>query len=175
MAVVVVATDVEEPRLERRGVDRRVHEVELAVADVRVLAAVRRPDRHGAERVQELVGGLTWALVKGRGNYVSIRRALLAAESQASLFPEDRSSEIGSLLEWIRVTEDGSLSDLPFVPSEETWDEVRRDADVCLRGRCPQPAAKRPGDRGDRVSPLFYRRGIITQAGRGRNYPAAGR
>jgi ATP-dependent DNA helicase DinG len=87
--------------------------------------------------LRELVGELTWALVKGRGNYVSIRRALLAAESHASLFEEDRSSELRSLLEWMRVTEDGSLSDLPFVPSEETWEEVRSDPDVCLRGRCP--------------------------------------
>ena len=87
--------------------------------------------------VEKLVGDVRWALVKGRGNYVSIRRALLAAESQGTLFEEDRSSEIASLLEWMRVTEDGSLSDLPFSPSEETWEEVRSDADICLRSRCP--------------------------------------
>lgn len=87
--------------------------------------------------VRELVGDVRWALVKGRGNYVSIRRALLAAETQTSVFEEDRSSELRALLEWIRVTEDGSISDLPFVPSEETWEEVRSDPDVCLRGRCP--------------------------------------
>ncbi len=88
--------------------------------------------------VRALLGeDVRWALVKGRGNYVSIRRALLAAESQAALFEDDRSGEMASLLEWIRATEDGSLSDLPFTPGEDTWEEVRSDPDICLRARCP--------------------------------------
>jgi ATP-dependent DNA helicase DinG len=86
--------------------------------------------------VQSLLGEVTWALVKGRGNYISIRRALLAAEGQASLFEEDRSGELRSLLEWIETTEDGSRSDLPFSPAPETWEEVRSDPDMCLRARC---------------------------------------
>jgi ATP-dependent DNA helicase DinG len=87
--------------------------------------------------VQELVGEVDWALVKGRGNYISIRRALLASESQTSLFEDDRSSEIKALLEWVETTEDGSLSDLSFTPADETWEEVRSDPDICLRARCP--------------------------------------
>jgi ATP-dependent DNA helicase DinG len=78
-----------------------------------------------------------WALVKGRGNYVSIRRAHLAAQGQASLFEDDRSEEIAGLLEWLESTEDGSLTDLPFSPSEDTWEEVRSDPDMCLRAKCP--------------------------------------
>jgi ATP-dependent DNA helicase DinG len=67
--------------------------------------------------VRELLGEeLDWALVKGRGNYVSIRRALLAAESQTSLFEDDRSSEVAALLAWLDTTDDGSLSDLTFSP-----------------------------------------------------------
>lgn len=87
--------------------------------------------------VQQLVGEVEWALVKGRGNYISIRRALLAQESQASLFEEDRSGELRELREWIGTTEDGSLSDLTFSPSSDTWEEVRSDPDICLRARCP--------------------------------------
>jgi ATP-dependent DNA helicase DinG len=87
--------------------------------------------------VRELVGDVRWALVKGRGNYVSIRRALLAAESQLSVFDDDRSDEMRALLEWIETTEDGSLSDLPFSPADDTWEEVRSDPDICLRARCP--------------------------------------
>ncbi|NNF11788.1 MAG: helicase [Gemmatimonadetes bacterium] len=87
--------------------------------------------------VQQLVGEVEWALVKGRGNYISIRRALLAQESQASLFEEDRSGELRELREWIGTTEDGSLSDLTFSPSPDTWEEVRSDPDICLRARCP--------------------------------------
>ncbi len=87
--------------------------------------------------VQSLVGDVSWALVKGRGNYISIRRALLAADGQSSLFEDDRSSELKALLSWIDTTEDGSRSDLEFTPSDEVWDEVRSDPDMCLRARCP--------------------------------------
>ncbi|MDZ7779415.1 MAG: helicase C-terminal domain-containing protein [Gemmatimonadota bacterium] len=87
--------------------------------------------------VEKLVGDVSWALVKGRGNYVSIRRALLAADGQESLFEDDRSSEMKALLEWMETSDDGSLSDLDFVPSDDVWEEVRSDPDMCLRARCP--------------------------------------
>ena len=86
--------------------------------------------------VQSLTGDIRWALVKGRGNYVSIRRALLAADTQTSLWNDDRSAEVKALLEWMGTTDDGSLSDLPFTPEPETWEEVRSDPDICLRSRC---------------------------------------
>jgi ATP-dependent DNA helicase DinG len=87
--------------------------------------------------VRDLLGDVRWTLVKGRGNYVSIRRAQLAVQGQRSLFEDDRSEELASLLEWIESTEDGSLSDLPFSPSDDTWEEVRSDPDMCLRAKCP--------------------------------------
>ena len=90
----------------------------------------------------EIVSGvlgerLKWALVKGRGNYISIRRAHLAAESAPSLFPDDRSEELAALVEWAETTEDGSLGDLSFTPSREVWEEVRSETDACLRAKCP--------------------------------------
>ena len=78
-----------------------------------------------------------WALVKGRGNYVSIRRALLAGESAATLFPSDRSDEIAAVLEWLQHTDDGSRTDLGFTPAADVWEEVRSDTDACMRARCP--------------------------------------
>ncbi len=87
--------------------------------------------------VQSLLGDVRWALVKGRGNYISIRRARLAAESQGTLFEGDRTEEIRAILEWVNTTEDGSLSDLGFRPADDLWDEVRSDPDMCLRARCP--------------------------------------
>ncbi|TVR58871.1 MAG: helicase [Gemmatimonadales bacterium] len=80
---------------------------------------------------------LSWSLVKGRGNYVSIRRLLLAAESSPTLFETDRSAELEALVEWSRNTRDGSLSDLPVMPSSPVWEEVRSDSDICLKARCP--------------------------------------
>lgn len=78
-----------------------------------------------------------WALMKGRANYVSIRRAHIAADSAPDLFPDDRSAELEALLEWIDRTEDGSRGDLPFVPSHDVWDEVKSETDACLRAKCP--------------------------------------
>ncbi len=88
--------------------------------------------------VRRLLGDdVDWALVKGRGNYISIRRARLASETAPLLFEDDRADELDALLDWIDGTEDGSLADLTFVPSDDIWDEVRSDPDICLRTRCP--------------------------------------
>jgi ATP-dependent DNA helicase DinG len=88
--------------------------------------------------VRSLLGeGVEWELVKGRGNYVSIRRAQLAALDAPSLFPDGRAEELAAIVEWTRSTKDGSLADLSFAPSDEVWGEVRSDPDVCLRSRCP--------------------------------------
>lgn len=78
-----------------------------------------------------------YSLVKGRNNYISIRRALLAAETAPSLLPDDRQRELTTIVDWLKVTSDGTLSDLPFRPSPEVWDEVASESDVCLRARCP--------------------------------------
>ncbi len=94
--------------------------------------------RKDLEIVSGILGEeLRWALVKGRANYISIRRARLAAETAPDLFPDDRSAELENLLEWIDRTEDGSRSDLPFAPSEDVWEEVRSETDACLRAKCP--------------------------------------
>jgi ATP-dependent DNA helicase DinG len=78
-----------------------------------------------------------FALVKGRRNYVSIRRARLAYESAATLFDATGNREITALREWLAATHDGSLQDLSFTPSAEVWEEVASDSDVCMRARCP--------------------------------------
>jgi ATP-dependent DNA helicase DinG len=78
-----------------------------------------------------------FALVKGRSNYVSIRRALLAQANAATLLEPEKQAELRGILDWINTTQDGSLSDLPFRPSGEIWDEVQSETDVCLRAKCP--------------------------------------
>ena len=95
-------------------------------------------DQKDLPLVRRLLGEeVDWELVKGRGNYISIRRAQLAAESAPLLFPDDRGDELDQLIGWIGQTEDGSHADLTFVPTEDVWDEVKSDADICLRARCP--------------------------------------
>jgi ATP-dependent DNA helicase DinG len=78
-----------------------------------------------------------FALVKGRGNYISIRRAKLAMDTGLALLDGPEARQLAALDEWLGTTRDGSLQDLPFEPSSEVWDEVQSDPDACLRARCP--------------------------------------
>jgi ATP-dependent DNA helicase DinG len=78
-----------------------------------------------------------YALVKGRRNYISIRRARLALDTGLSLLDGAQARELEALEQWLDATEEGSLQDLPFEPSAEVWDEVESDSDVCIRARCP--------------------------------------
>ncbi len=78
-----------------------------------------------------------FTLVKGRNNYISIRRARLAAEQAPTLLDTEKHAELASLVDWISTTQDGSLSDLSFRPSGEVWDEVASESDLCLRTKCP--------------------------------------
>jgi ATP-dependent DNA helicase DinG len=77
-------------------------------------------------------------LVKGRGNYVSLRRLQQAIERSGSLF--DGEGERAELLEiggWAKHTADGTLSDLPALPSDHVWDEVKSDSGNCMGRACP--------------------------------------
>ncbi len=77
-------------------------------------------------------------LVKGRHNYMSLRRLRLAASRASSLFHrEEAFDELRSLTEWSRETSDGSLADLDYQPLSDVWDEVESDSVNCLGRQCP--------------------------------------
>jgi ATP-dependent DNA helicase DinG len=77
-------------------------------------------------------------LVKGRGNYVSLRRLELASERRLSLFAGDEEfSELDRLVAWSKETKDGSLADLPRRPAPQVWDEIASESGNCLGRRCP--------------------------------------
>lgn len=76
-------------------------------------------------------------LVKGRGNYLCWRK-LRRALSEASLFDDDGAkSQLAKLAEWAESTEDGSRSELPFVPDRDIWSSVCSEADTCRLSACP--------------------------------------
>ena len=75
------------------------------------------------------------ALVKGRGNYVCLRK-LESAEAEPSLFPDEASAELTAIIEWSHATQDGCRSDLSFAPHANTWEEICCEADQCSRSRC---------------------------------------
>lgn len=77
-------------------------------------------------------------LVKGRGNYLSLRRMNNAAERQVSLFSADEDiTDLRRVIAWSKKTGDGSLADLETRPRGSVWDEVASDSGNCLGRNCP--------------------------------------
>lgn len=77
-------------------------------------------------------------LVKGRSNYVSLRRLKGAVERSHALFAQpEEMDHLKQLVEWSRHTADGSLSDLDFKPVSSVWDEARSEHGNCLGRSCP--------------------------------------
>nr|WP_231131259.1 helicase C-terminal domain-containing protein [Crateriforma conspicua] len=77
-------------------------------------------------------------LVKGRRNYLSMRRMERAIAKSVSLFETDRQyDQLRRIKAWSKETGDGSLSSLPQKPDAVVWDEVASDTGNCLRRSCP--------------------------------------
>ncbi|MGP1346352.1 MAG: ATP-dependent DNA helicase, partial [Phycisphaerales bacterium] len=77
-------------------------------------------------------------LVKGRGNYLSIRRLQLASKRADRLFadPAGRRS-LHVIQEWAYETSDGTLSTLPALERAGVWDHARSDSGNCMGRKCP--------------------------------------
>jgi len=76
-------------------------------------------------------------LVKGRHNYVCLRRVHFTRGEVAQPEFESFRSELHSLVEWALATADGSLADLAVRPSDEAWDLIKAEGENCLRALCP--------------------------------------
>jgi ATP-dependent DNA helicase DinG len=77
-------------------------------------------------------------LVKGRQNYLGLRRLKLASQRQAAIFSEPRLLKVLHAIEdWAYQTEDGSLTDFSDQPAIEVWEKVRSDRNNCQGRRCP--------------------------------------
>ena len=78
-------------------------------------------------------------LVKGRRNYVSLRRLDNALARAASLFSEeDEFDDLRRIGQWAKQSGDGSLSDLDFRPHPSVWEEVASDHGNCMGRACPR-------------------------------------
>ncbi len=78
----------------------------------------------------------TSVLVKGRSNYISLRRYEIARQRAASMLNETEFTQLEQLKGWLSNTSDGSLSSLPFKPLGSLWDEVASDSSNCLGRAC---------------------------------------
>ncbi len=77
-------------------------------------------------------------LVKGRGNYVSLRRLKLASGRQDRLFAgEEERHSLHALEDWAYETRDGTATSLPVLPPSNVWEQVQSDAGNCMGRKCP--------------------------------------
>ncbi len=76
-------------------------------------------------------------LVKGRSNYLSMRRMNRAIGRMTSLFANDEQmNQMQGIKKWSSSTDDGSRASLPFKPGATVWDEVASDTSNCLQKSC---------------------------------------
>ncbi len=76
-------------------------------------------------------------LVKGRGNYVSLRRLKMTSARQQQLLSDGAQRRSLHVIEdWAHQTRDGTLASLPTLERPEVWDRVRSDSDNCMGRKC---------------------------------------
>ncbi|MFA4991684.1 MAG: ATP-dependent DNA helicase [Candidatus Omnitrophota bacterium] len=76
-------------------------------------------------------------LVKGRNNYVCIRRLYRSDFKQKDLFADEYEMKaFAKLFAWAHKTQDGSLYDLEDEPDPKIWDMVSSDSETCLGKNC---------------------------------------
>jgi len=79
----------------------------------------------------------TAVLVKGRNNYVCLRRLERVSKAQSSLFVDDPDlQELWRIEDWAYRTTDGSLSDLSQQPRMTVWDRLRSERGNCKGRLC---------------------------------------
>jgi ATP-dependent DNA helicase DinG len=80
----------------------------------------------------------TAVLVKGRSNYISLRRLNVAIQRQDSLFQRvEEADQLATIRMWSEKTTDGSRADLSFRAFPAVWESVQSEDGNCLGRDCP--------------------------------------
>ena len=74
-------------------------------------------------------------LMKGRGNYICLRRL----DDALSEPPLDKTEydELKNICEWAKTSKTGGKSELSFLPSDSVWSSICSESDLCLGIHCP--------------------------------------
>ena len=89
--------------------------------------------------LQKVIPGLKAVLVKGRQNYISLRRLSHAMTSQQALFDaKDQAQEMNEIAANGPNTAIGDRADLGYDPHPAVWRQVVSDSNNCLGRRCPR-------------------------------------
>ncbi len=76
------------------------------------------------------------ALVKGRNNYICLRKVSNLRADGGVLIEERDRQQLNDLMAWAGKTRDGSKADLNFIPQDDAWEAIQSEADQCTRLKC---------------------------------------
>ena len=95
----------------------------------------------------------TFAMLKGRANYLCTRRLQKARQQSGNLFTLSENEELTRIIEWVQKTKDGSLSDFDIEPDAKVWAQVCSERGLCSPKLCgPQSEFAKQN------MPCFYQR-----------------
>ncbi len=77
-------------------------------------------------------------LVKGKGNYVCLRRLARAERMGGDLFHPGEMGWLARIRAWAAHTADGSIQDMPEEPPASVWSSVSVEEGNCLGQKCPE-------------------------------------
>ena len=80
------------------------------------------------------------ALLKGRSNYLCLRKFMYTLQESAHELNEEERAQILPIMSWATQTEDGDVAEMAAFSSEvnhELWDRLHTVGDDCLKRQCP--------------------------------------
>src|ERR1035441_9683208 len=80
----------------------------------------------------------SYAMLKGRANYLCTRRLQKAMQQSGNLFTSSEAEELQRIYEWSKETKDGSLSDFSIEPDQKVWAQVCSERGLCSPKTCGQ-------------------------------------
>lgn len=78
----------------------------------------------------------SYAMLKGRSNYLCTRRLQKAMQQADSLFTSPEINELKRIYEWSKETANGSLSDFDHEPDPKVWEHVCSERGLCTPKKC---------------------------------------
>ena len=78
----------------------------------------------------------SFAMLKGRANYLCTRRLQKAMQQSNQWFTSSEAAELQRIYEWSLTTKDGSLSDFSVEPDPKVWAQVCSERGLCSPKMC---------------------------------------
>lgn len=105
----------------------------IATASIALQEQLASKDLPALEK--DLPWEFTFALLKGRSNFLCHHRLEEEKRERRSLFGED-AEQFRTIESWAETTKSGDKSELPFVPIERLWKRVTIESDDCKGKDC---------------------------------------